>query len=125
MSSISRQHKTLDENGIGACSVPMWMGGAPSGFCDNPAYGIPPRSARIFNYGIMEEQRVDGRYDGYVPALACIGQGGPRSRVVKDGDAWCAVVPDFTNLQESESGWGDNPEAAREDLRKHTGRETK
>lgn len=125
MSSISERHHTLNEQGIGACSVPMWMGGAPCGFCDEPAYGIPPKSLRIFNYGIMEEQRTDGRYDGYVPALACIGHGGPRSRVFLDGNAFCAVFPDFVNLQESESGWGDTAEAARIDLMRKTGKETR
>lgn len=33
-------------------------------------------------------------------------------RVFKDGNAWCAVRPDFINLQESPSGWGDDPEEA-------------
>jgi len=125
MSAISEQHRTLNENGIGACSVPMWMGGAPCGFCDKEAYGEPPPSPRHMNYCTNRMQRDDCRYDGYVPALACIGHGGPHSRVFKDGDMWCAVFPDFANLQESESGWGDSPSAARDDLRKKTGRETK
>ena len=124
MSSISKHHETLNENGIGACSVPMWMNGEPCGFCDKPAYGNRPRSSRFFNYGIMEEQRTDNRYDGYVPALACVGHGGPHSRVFLDGNAYCAVFPDFANLQESESGWGDTPEAARIDLRRASGKET-
>jgi hypothetical protein len=125
MSSIGPKHKQLDETGTGLCSVPMWMGGAPAGFCDKPAYGIPPKSGRFMNYAIGEMQRIDNRYDGYVPALACIGHGGPRSRVFKDGNAFCAVFPDFINLQESESGWGDSPEAARSDLRIRSGKETR
>lgn len=124
MSSISKHHEELDETGTGKCSVPMWMGGTPCGFCDKDAYGVPPPSKRIFNYGIMQEQRVDGRYDGYVPALACVGHGGPRSRAFIDGDKWCAVFPDFVNLQESESGWGDSIQEARVDLSKKSGRET-
>ena len=123
MSSIGKHHQELNEQGVGKCSVPMWMGGSPAGFCDKEAYGVPPRSSRIFNYGIMEEQRTDGRYDGYVPALACIGHGGPKSRVFRDGNVICAVFPDFINLQESESGWGDTAEAARANLRDRTGRE--
>ena len=125
MSSISERHQTLNEQGIGACSVPMWTyPGIPAGFCDKPAYGVPPRSQRHMNYCINEMQRDDGRYDGYVPALACPGHGGPRSRVFKDGNQFCAVFPDFVNLQESESGWGDSPEAARLDLKRQTGKET-
>lgn len=125
MSSISRHHEELNEAGIGKCSVPMWMGGAPCGFCDKEAYGIPPKSARFRNYGINEMQRVDNRYDGYVPALACIGHGGPRSRVFIDSNAYCAVFPDFINLQESQAGFGSTPDQAREDLSKLSGKETK
>ncbi len=57
-------HHTLDENGVGKCSVPMWSGGLPAGFCDEPAYGT---------------QTVEGerRYPHYVPALACPAHGGP------------------------------------------------
>jgi hypothetical protein len=123
MSSISRNHEELDDTGTGLCSVPMWMGGSPCGFCDKPAYGKPPKSGRFFNYGAMEMQRNDNRYDGYVPALACIGHGGPRSRVFKDGDSFCAVFPDFTNIQESDCGFGDTIEAARAALKLSTGKE--
>ena len=124
MSSIGTQHRELDEQGIGKCSVPMWMGGCPAGFCDKPAYGEPPKSPRHWNYCINEMQRDDNRYDGYVPALACIGHGGPHSRVFRDGNKFCAVFPDFINLQESESGWGDTANEARLDLRRQTGKET-
>lgn len=124
MSSVSEHHRTLDDSGIGLCSVPMWMNGSPAGFCDRPAYGIPPHSPQHMNYCINEMQRDDLRYNGYVPALACIGHGGPRSRVFKDGNKYCAVFPDFVNLQESESGWGDSIQEARLDLRQSTGRES-
>lgn len=30
----------------------------------------------------------------------------------KDGNAWCAVGPNFVNLQESDAGFGDTPERA-------------
>jgi hypothetical protein len=125
MSSIGKQHQELNADGIGKCSVPMWMCGSPCGFCDEDAYGIPPRSSRIFNYGIMEQQRTDGRYDGYVPALACPGHGGPRSRVYKDGNMFCAVFPDFVNLQESDAGFGATVEEARAELCKLTGKEAR
>jgi len=38
MSTLSEHHKVLT-NGIGKCSVPMWIGGYPAGFCDEPAFG--------------------------------------------------------------------------------------
>ena len=37
-------------------------------------------------------------------------------RVYKDGTSWCAVGPSFTNLQESEAGFGDSPLEALGDL---------
>lgn len=63
MACCSECHKTL-AGGVGKCSVPMWMGGCPAGFCDEPAYG---------------EQTKEGkqRYTGYVPFLACPIHGGP------------------------------------------------
>ena len=98
MSSISRHHRELNEQGTGKCSVPMWLGGVPAGFCAKDAYGEPTE---------------ESDYEGYVPALACPGHGGPRTRVFRDGNAWCAVGPDFVNLQESPAGFGDTPDAAR------------
>lgn len=61
MATLSTHHKELDANGEGKCSVPMWQGGLPAGFCDSPAY-----SNHANKYV----------YDGYVPALACPGHGG-------------------------------------------------
>jgi len=37
-------------------------------------------------------------------------------RIFRDGDQWCAVYPDFVNLQESLAGFGDTPAAARKAL---------
>lgn len=119
MSRIGKNHEKLDEDGVGKCSVPMWQGGLPAGFCDKEAYGFPTKSPRIFNYGIMREQRLDGKYDGYVPALACPDHGGPLSRCFMDGDKVCAVYPDFINLQESFAGFGENADKARLDLAKN------
>jgi hypothetical protein len=56
--------------------------------------------------------RVDGRYSGIVPGLACPIHGGPDVRTFMDGNAWCAVAPDFINLQESPAGFGETREAA-------------
>lgn len=112
MSRISEWHKQVDANGIGKCSVPMWSDGCPAGFCDQPAYGERPEGdTRVRWDGYI--YRTDHLYAGYVPGLACSAHGGPNSRVFMDGNAWCAVYPDFTNLQESAAGFGDTPEKAR------------
>ena len=62
MAVCSKHHLELDANGVGKCSVPMWSGGVPAGFCDEPAYGKPLRG---------------GGY-GYIPGLACPEHGGPK-----------------------------------------------
>lgn len=73
MSSIGKHHQTLT-NGVGKCSVPMWCGGGPAGFCDHDAYG-----------GQTEEGRR-WTYPHYVPALACPMHGGPaRPSDTKEG----------------------------------------
>lgn len=124
MSGLCGHHQELDADGIGKCSVPMWCyPGVPAGFCDAPAYGERPPSATWMNYAANERMRCDGRYNGYVPALACPSHGGPKSRVFKDGSAWCAVFPDFIDLQASEAGFGDTPEAARAALKQATGQD--
>jgi hypothetical protein len=100
---------------MGKCSVPMWMGGGPAGFCDQPAFGErsdAPTHRRWDGY----EWRDDGRYPGYVPALACPQHGGPQLVMQQDGNAWMAALPGFTNLQECMTGWGSTPEEARADL---------
>lgn len=58
-------HETLT-NGVGKCSVPMWVQGCPAGFCDAPAYGKPEPGQR--------------RYDGYSSGLVCYDHGGPKGR---------------------------------------------
>ena len=105
--------RTLNKPGIGACSVPMWMAGSPAGHCDEPAYGErPPGKTHRRRDGY--EWRDDGRYPGYVPGLACPIHGGPKSRVFMDGNAWCAVWPDFENIQESDCAFAETPERARQ-----------
>ncbi len=98
---LSEHHKNLDENGIGKCSMPMWKNGFPNGFCNRPAYGetVDERDPRACFLGLM-----------------CPSHGGPETLVFKDGDQWCAVYPDFVNLQESLAGFGPTPEGAREAL---------
>lgn len=76
MSQTSKHHHQLT-NGVGKCSVPMFQGGCPSGFCDKPAYGERPKCETFFNHAAGERQRLDLRYNGYVPGLACEDHGGP------------------------------------------------
>ena len=112
MASCSRHHLELNEMGEGKCSVPMWSCvGGPDGFCDKPAYGEQPPSV-IRTRWDGHVYRDDGRYAGYVPGLACPIHGGPRVRAFMDGNAWCAVKPDFINLQESDAGFGTTRESA-------------
>ena len=113
--TLSDHHRHLNADGIGKCSVPMWMGGCPAGFCDNDAYGAP-LPAETYRTSWGEIKRWDGRPVMHISGLACPQHGGPKTRVYKDGSAWCAVHPDFINLQESPAGFGDTPEAARKAL---------
>ena len=76
MSRMGEHHQTLVD-GVGKCSVPMWSGGMPGGFCDEPAYGKPPPTKYFYAAYGGERMRADGRYSGYVPALACRPHGGP------------------------------------------------
>jgi len=75
MACLLKHHEELT-NGVGKCSVPMWCGGLPAGFCDEPAYGERPDCPH-YRDGTGRLRRTDGRYDGYVPALACPAHGGP------------------------------------------------
>lgn len=77
MAVCSKVHKELNEEGYGKCSVPMWQGGMPAGFCDRIAFGksLPYKTFRN-RFGKI--QRFDGGYCGYVPYLACYGHGGPK-----------------------------------------------
>ena len=80
MSSCSEQCKKLDENGVGKCSVPMWMRGLPAGFCGEPAYGERPPCKEFWSHVQQRSVRTDGKYSGYVPYLACPAHGGPKEK---------------------------------------------
>jgi hypothetical protein len=117
MACCGTRHRALDESGRGLCSVPMWNGfGHEAGFCDEEAYGRRPECKIYQNAWTGEPFREDGKFSGYVPGLACYRHGGPNERVFKDGPMWCAVYKDFTNLQESDAGFGETEEMARQDL---------
>ena len=89
MSQLSTHHQEL-VNGEGRCSVPMWMMGIPSGFCDALAYGKEEAGQK--RYGDWER----GRWiPHYVPALACHNHGGPKHRThLGDPCRWCHVPHD-------------------------------
>jgi len=103
----------------GKCRVPMWMGGCPSGHCDKPAYGHQlPREI------LEREHGYGGPYNRppYCFGHCCPAHGGPKEGEVRfftDGfsargyQMWCAVMPDFENLQESPAGFSENPFEAR------------
>lgn len=103
MSRLLQYHEELNERGEGKCSVPMWIGGVPGGFCDRPAFGRQqdPRTARSF-----------------APGFACPAHGGPEIRYYMDGNMWMASRADFTNLQDSHAGFGETQELALADLTK-------
>ncbi len=113
---ISEHHEKVNELGIGKCSVPMWSGGGPAGFCDKDAYG--PRAQTVIRCrwdGVVIAD--DGGYTGYVSGLACPIHSGPSVRVFMDGDMWCAVLPDFEDLQVSPAGFGKTKEDAMAQLK--------
>lgn len=118
MACGSQRHREVDEHGIGKCSVPMRCMGMDAGHCDEPAYGKRPPFKGWTNRYTGERVRNDGKYNGYVPGLACPRHGGPDTRCFVDGNKWCAVAPDFVNLAESLAGFGDTPEDARNALEK-------
>ena len=78
MACLSAHHTTLTD-GVGRCSVPMWSGGCPAGFCDEPAYG--PQELGQRRYG---EWSIAWRkwFDGYCSGLACHNHGGPKEKVL-------------------------------------------
>jgi hypothetical protein len=95
----------------GTCRVPMWRMGSPAGFCDRPAFGPQlPKALTRWRFG------NDGRPYCFGPC--CPAHDGPREGdpiVFTDGNTregysmYCAVMPDFENLQESPAGFSGNP----------------
>lgn len=99
----------------GKCNVPMWMMGAPAGFCQKPANG-PQLPQALLNWVNRP----------YCHGHCCPAHGGPQDGdpiVFQDGcteegrQMWCAVMPDFVNLQESPAGFSGNALEAVKNLR--------
>jgi len=121
MARCSEHHMEVGTTGVGKCSVPMWMDGIPGGFCDRPAYGkVPP--GKQYRNGNEETVRMDGRYNGHVPGLACAAHGGPKVVYEMDGNLWCATLDSHINLQESPAGFGETQEDALEELEREIGK---
>lgn len=76
MVAMLKHHRELTE-GTGKCAVPMWCGGLPAGFCDKPAFGERPPGKEWRDAYTGARRRIDGKYSGYVPGLACPDHGGP------------------------------------------------
>lgn len=79
VTSLNNNHRVLT-NGVGKCSVPMWSNGLPAGFCDQDAFGDFIPGKETIRNGQNEIVRLDGKYNGYVPALACYAHGGPKEK---------------------------------------------
>jgi len=79
MARLSHHHQNLNEQGEGKCSVPMWQGGCPSGFCDETAFGAQTKEyLDAFKYR-------DPRYwqPAFAMGLACPAHGGPKARATE------------------------------------------
>ena len=106
----------------GKCQVPMWMGGSPAGFCAEEAFG--PQYPR--QYLAYHNPRYLLDNPPYCFGPCCPKHEGPRNGdpiIFQDGltetgrPMWCAVMPDFVNLQESAAGYSGNPVVAVNNLR--------
>ncbi len=61
----------------GRCSCPMWhASGFPAGYCCKDAFG-PYIDGEKYVDGPNKGKRIDGKYSGWVPRLACPDHGGP------------------------------------------------
>lgn len=111
----------------GKCRVPMWMAGVPAGFCDEHGFG-PQLPLEVLSHD-------RGWNDSpYCHGPCCPKHGGPKAGdpiLFTDGltsegrPMWCAVMPDFENLQESPAGYSGNPLEAIAELRAAIAKEPK
>lgn len=96
------------------CRTPVWLGGCPAGLCNKEAYGY-----QLPKEYLQQTRGVETL--AYCFGHACPAHGGPQLdevRIFQDGytpqgrQMWCAVMPDFINLQESPAGFDGNPNNA-------------
>lgn len=105
----SKRHMEL-ENGEGLCSRPMWCGGMPAGFCDNPAYGEQEKGQT------RSGEWLYGKFNpSYCAGLACYAHGGPKEPP--------APADDPADMEKILAGFYDLSTALRETLaREQAGR---
>lgn len=97
----------------GRCRVPMWSGGMADGFCGAEAFG--PQYPKQY-LAAIDCRPVN--YWPYVYGHCCANHGGPKEGqpiIFSDGtdergrQMWCAVNPDFIDLQSSPAGFDVDP----------------
>lgn len=106
----------------GKCRVPMWVAVSPAGFCEKDAFG--PQYPR--QYLASENPRYLIDRPPYCVGHCCPSHGGPKAGdpiIFQDGltdqgrPMYCAVMPDFVDLQVSPAGFDGNPLVAVKNLR--------
>ena len=93
----------------------MFSGGSPAGFCDKPAFGHQlPWQVLRHERGMTNPPYCHGHC---CPAHGGPGEGDTIFFVDGHGEdgrpMWCAVMPGFVDLQESEAGFSTNPHEAK------------
>jgi len=71
--AVMSDHHRKTTNGKGKCSVPMWQGGVPAGFCDCDAFGEQTKE-----YLSRFPQWDRYRQPAFASGLACPSHGGPK-----------------------------------------------
>jgi len=106
----------------GKCRTAMFWGyGSPAGLCGEEAYGpqLP--------MDLLKEMHGPFHHPSFCIGPCCPSHGGPRKGdpiVFQDGltdrgrQMWCAVMPDFKNLQESPAGFSPSGYQAIQNLKK-------
>ena len=116
---MSAEAKKMAWSG-GNCRVPMWMAGSPSGYCNEKAFGPQYPKDYLVAHGQLRD-RIPYCHGPCCPQHMGPNEGDPI--IFQDGytdqgrPMWCAVMPDFENLQESEAGFSGNPVKAVASLR--------
>jgi hypothetical protein len=111
----------------GKCMVPMWTGGLPNGYCERPAYGPQLPFEVLWSERSMSKDRVPYCHGPCCPAHGGPAEGEPivfRDGLTKEGRSmYCAVMPDFVNLQESPAGFSGDGRVAVKNLKAEIAKE--